>query len=148
MHLASEHPSGNANSANTSAAGGPCPVGRCPTATVLVVDDEPMVRTIVKFILEQSGYRVLEASGGREALALARACPERIDLVLSDVVMPGGGGWELVREIRKDRPGIKVLLMSGFSDEQEGCGTQGEPFLCKPFAMEVLTERIISLLGE
>ena len=82
--------------------------------TILVVEDEESVRRVTRRILEKVKYRVCEAANSDEALAICARKQERIDLVLSDVVMPGMNGLELMDRIRALRPGMKVVLMSGY----------------------------------
>jgi PAS domain S-box-containing protein len=84
--------------------------------TVLVVEDEPMLREMIERTLRQLGYEVLSAGSGAEALDLARAHPGALDLLLADVVMPQMGGSELARRLQEQRPGIPVLFMSGHAD--------------------------------
>lgn len=85
--------------------------------TVLVVEDEPALRRLITIILRHSGYRVLEAEGGDQALLAAEAEPG-IALVLCDAVMPrGGGGWTVER-LRALRPGLRVVFMSGYAADQ------------------------------
>ena len=108
--------------------------------TVLVVDDHDIVRELIAEILEQQGYRVLQASGAAEAIQILEQHQSTIDLMLSDFLMPGMRGTELARFARKIRPPMKVLLMSAM----EG----GDEVIAKPFEPEVLERRIRSLLGE
>jgi PAS domain S-box-containing protein len=118
--------------------------------TVLVVEDEPMVRAISVESLEMLGYRVLQASHGEEALEVARAYSGAIDLVVSDVVMPVMGGPALVQRLRIERPHIKVLFVSGYTDDaivRQGVLEPGVEFLQKPFALAALARRIREILG-
>ena len=87
-------------------------------ATVLVVEDEPHVRELVRVVLAQGGYAVVAASDAEEALALYRTDPARIDLVLSDVLMPGLSGAELATQLRTITPDVPVILMSGFTGDR------------------------------
>lgn len=84
--------------------------------TILLAEDEAGIRAMTRAYLEGLGYRVLEAANGAEAIALARTHRGKIDLVLSDILMPGMRGDSAVKEIRRDSPGIKALFMSGFTD--------------------------------
>jgi two-component system cell cycle sensor histidine kinase/response regulator CckA len=118
--------------------------------TVLVVEDEPMVRAISVESLEMLGYRVLQASNGEEALEVARAFAGAIDLVVSDVVMPLMGGPALVQRLRIERPHVKVLFVSGYTDDaivRQGVLEPGVEFLQKPFALAALARRIREILG-
>jgi len=85
---------------------------RLSQATILVVDDEVALRELIVRQLRSGGYKVLEAGYGREALEVARISPEPIDLVLSDIQMPGMLGTELARRLVAEHPGVRVVLMS------------------------------------
>ncbi|WP_454253713.1 ATP-binding protein [Pseudomonas sp. Marseille-Q7302] len=117
---------------------------------VLVVEDEPGVRLLIVEVLRDLGYTALEAEDAPTALALLEREPQ-LDLVVSDVGLPGLTGRELVEEIRRQRPGIAVLLVTGYAEEamdvQRFLG-QGMQLLQKPFAIEVLSERIQGLLQD
>jgi signal transduction histidine kinase/ligand-binding sensor domain-containing protein/CheY-like chemotaxis protein len=119
------------------------------TETVLLVEDEPLVRDIAKSALSDQGYQVLEAEHGEEALALAREHHAEIQLVLTDVVMPKMGGRELVEQLRKARPAIRVLYMSGYTaasiDEQDVV-EPGTAFLRKPFALAEMLGKVREVL--
>jgi CheY-like chemotaxis protein len=102
-------------------------------ANILVVDDETSLLQLVTMILGQAGHTVLSASSGVEALMVFASYPHKFDLILSDVLMPGMTGIELVRRIRALDPSVKVLLMSGFVPE--GVEVPGDLRLFKkPFA--------------
>ena len=90
------------------------------TETILLVEDEEALRELVASMLRERGHTVLEADCGRTALAVADGHPGVIDLLLSDVVMPGMNGRQVAREITLRRPAIKVVFMSGYSDEALG----------------------------
>src|SRR6202035_3270878 len=83
--------------------------------TILLAEDEPAIRDLVEFVLERNGYSVLPASNGEEAVELSRRHTGIIDLLLSDVRMPGMDGMQAARVIQGERPGMRVLLMSGES---------------------------------
>lgn len=124
------------------------PEHRLPTnpdqRVVLVADDEVLVVNIVRNALETEGYFVLAAENGEVALELSRKFPGIIHLLVSDVKMPRMDGIELRKRILEERPGIKVLLMSGTANQQiEGC-----PFLKKPFHVAALKERVRHLLAK
>jgi two-component system cell cycle sensor histidine kinase/response regulator CckA len=111
------------------------------SGTVLLVEDEPMVRAVAERALSRHGYRVITADNGEEALdVIGRG--EEIDLLLSDVVMPGMDGPAMVAEARKQRPELKVLFMSGYAEEQlrESLGVDDAHFLPKPFSVQDLAE--------
>ncbi len=115
------------------------------TETVLLVEDEPLVREIAKSALSDQGYLVLEAEHGEVALRAASAHDGEIALVLTDVVMPKMGGRELVEQLRKVRPAIRVLYMSGYTaasiDEQDVV-EPGTSFLRKPFALAEMLGKV------
>jgi two-component system cell cycle sensor histidine kinase/response regulator CckA len=119
--------------------------------TILVVEDEPVVRRLARMALEEVGYAVIEASDGVEALAALQRTDHSIQFVLSDVVMPGMGGQELARILRSDRPELPLLFMSGYQGEDvtdRGLLEPGAAFIQKPFAPQELTRRVRSLLDE
>ncbi len=117
--------------------------------TVLLVEDEDMVRSLIREILEAARYHVLEASNGREALDLCSTCDERIDLLITDVVMPELNGSELASRLRTIRPEVRVLFVSGYTDDalaQYGIVNGEQSFLPKPFDTVTLTRRVRELL--
>lgn len=106
------------------------------TETILLAEDEEGVRDAARRVLERSGYRVLAASNGEEALRIAAKYEGKISLLLSDVVMPGLGGAQLVENLRTMLPGIKVAYMSGYTDDdivRRGIITREAGFIEKPF---------------
>jgi len=107
--------------------------------TVLVAEDERAVRDSVGRMLRGAGYRVLEAGSGEQALQLAAEQPGEIDLLLTDLVMPGMGGKELAERILLTRPGSRVVYMSGYSQAWPESAQQA-PFLAKPFARETMLQ--------
>jgi signal transduction histidine kinase/CheY-like chemotaxis protein len=119
------------------------------TETVLVVDDDPGVREVAQRALVRLGYRALVASSAYEALGLADRTPGEIHVLLTDVVMPGPSGVDLSAEIRKTRPGIRVLFMSGhLPDKVEARGVKGSEteFIGKPFEVGNLARKLRRLL--
>jgi CheY-like chemotaxis protein len=117
--------------------------------TVLLVEDDPAVRETVGTMLGNLGYRVIQASGGRAALAII-AGTEPIDLLFTDVVMPGGiDGFQLIEEARRLRPQLKVLCASGYAESAiERFGRPpGIELLQKPFRARELARRIRRTLG-
>jgi len=114
------------------------------TETILLVEDEPDVRQVTRVILEVHGYRVLEASDGRQALELWQQHRETIQLLFTDMVMPEGmSGRELSQRLRADRPQLKVLYTSGYSAELAGQELPpGASFLQKPCSAELLLETV------
>ena len=117
--------------------------------TVLVCDDDDGVRKLVSDLLVFRGYRVLEASNGRQALELAARHGEAIDLLVTDVVMPEMGGNELARKLKERHPRLRVLYISGYSDDASLLSAPLEPgtfFLPKPFLPADLTRAVCSIL--
>jgi two-component system, cell cycle sensor histidine kinase and response regulator CckA len=111
--------------------------------TVLMVEDEESLRTVVERILGDEGYRVLTAASAEDALALANAEPGAIDLLVSDVVLGGMTGPELATRLKARRPALKTLLMSGYTEMPVG---SADDFLAKPFSPFELARRIRRLL--
>jgi two-component system cell cycle sensor histidine kinase/response regulator CckA len=111
------------------------------SGTVLLVEDEPMVRNVAERALTRHGYTVITADNGEEALEIV-ARGEPIDLLISDVVMPGMDGPTVVREARKSRPDLKILFMSGYAEEQlrKSIDIENVNFLAKPFSVTELAE--------
>jgi two-component system cell cycle sensor histidine kinase/response regulator CckA len=109
---------------------------------VLIAEDELIVRNVARISLESEGYFVLVGDNGEEALTLSRQFPGKIDALLSDVRMPRLDGLQLREAIMMERPGIKVLLMSG----QVDAPTPDTPFLRKPFTPAILKQRMRQLL--
>jgi DNA-binding NtrC family response regulator len=118
--------------------------------TILVVDDEPHVREFVRVVLAQGGYEVVAVSTADEALALYKADPARIDLVLSDVLMPGGTGPELAVALRAISPDVRVLLMSGFTGDRPHPESlpQDIAVLEKPFRLDGLLAAVSAAVGK
>jgi PAS domain S-box-containing protein len=113
--------------------------------TVLLVEDETMVREMATEILEECGYAVLQAKDGAEALLLAHQHKAQIHLMLTDVVMPRMSGRELAEELTPLRPNIKILYMSGYTDDaivHHGVLEEGTAFIGKPFSMEALARKV------
>jgi two-component system cell cycle sensor histidine kinase/response regulator CckA len=134
----------------TPAVTGPRPDESRP-ATLLVVDDEEMVRRLAARMLAMLGYRVLEARSGQEAVRLLRRGAHRIQGVLTDVAMPGIGGRELGETIAQCWPQIRVLYMSGFAANRmvnEGALDPSVPFIQKPFTSEQLGRKVHELLAQ
>lgn len=118
--------------------------------TVLIAEDEPAVRALASRILRDRGYTVLEAAGGKEALRIAQEYPDAIQLVLTDVVMPGMGGKLLVSSLEEVRPGIKSLFISGYTDNaivHQGILDSDVNFLQKPFSTEDLIRKVREVLN-
>jgi CheY-like chemotaxis protein len=119
--------------------------------TVLLVDDAEAVRLLARDVLRRNGYNVLEARNGGEALLICEQNKGRIDLIVTDVVMPGMSGPELVNRLAPLHPEMRVLYMSGYMDNaiiQQGLLDQGEMFLQKPFMPSVLTRKVRAALDQ
>ncbi|MBM4392248.1 MAG: PAS domain-containing protein [Deltaproteobacteria bacterium] len=119
--------------------------------TVMVIDDEPAVRDFARAVLEFHGYHVLEAQDGREAVSLFGAHRDRVGLVLLDLTMPGMDGEETFHELRALKPSVRVLLSSGYDEQQAtsrftGLGLAG--FLRKPYRAEQLMAQVRERLGK
>ena len=118
------------------------------TETILLVEDETVVRQLVAEILQTSGYAVLQAGDGPSALELLRRHSDPIDLLLTDVVMPGMSGPDVAAAVASLRPGTNVLYMSGYTDSaivHHGVLEPGIAFLQKPFSADDLTRKVRSL---
>ncbi|MBU1740882.1 MAG: response regulator, partial [Proteobacteria bacterium] len=119
--------------------------------TILVVEDEPMVRKLTSVVLEKQGYRVLEASSGGEALFLCEQQPGPIHLVLTDVVMPNMSGRDLADRLKASHPEIRVMFMSGYTDDaiaDHGVVEEGVHLIGKPFAPIDLARKVRMVLDE
>jgi PAS domain S-box-containing protein len=124
----------------------PVPRGR---EVVLLVEDETGVRAVARLMLEQQGYRVLEAANGADALRVSAEYPGRIDLLVTDVVMPQMNGRLLAERLEVARPGIRVLYMSGYTDDailREGVREEDVALLQKPFTAEGLARMVRQVL--
>jgi len=118
------------------------------TGTVLLVEDEPMVRGVAERALSRHGYTVVTADNGEDALEIL-AKGEPVELLISDVVMPGMDGPTMVREARKNRPDLKILFMSGYAEEQlrNSIDIENVNFLPKPFSVTDLAEAARRAIG-
>jgi CheY-like chemotaxis protein len=117
--------------------------------TILVVEDEAPVRVVVRRMLERLGYTVREAADGAQALAFVEASAERIDLLLTDVIMPEMHGRALAERLMTSEPGIRVLYMSGYTDDdilRRGLTQPGTVLLQKPFTPEELARAVREVL--
>jgi len=131
-----------------SATAAPDPLALGGNETILLVDDEDVVRGLVRRVLAERGYTVLEARNGSEALSVAERANGSIDLVVTDVVMPHLGGPEMVERLVQVRPDLKVLFISGYTGQATSFyGVQpGRAFLQKPFTPQALAEAVRSAL--
>jgi two-component system cell cycle sensor histidine kinase/response regulator CckA len=119
-------------------------------ATILLVEDEPPVRSTVRRLLERHGYQVLEAANGHDALSLMAARGSEIRLVVSDMVMPGMGGMELASRLRTSSPKIPVLLMTGYTEEaiaRNGDRPHDALIIEKPFSQHTMLEKVRGALA-
>jgi signal transduction histidine kinase len=117
--------------------------------SILLVEDEPMVRGMVSIVLRERGYRVHEATDGEEAVEFSQRNPSAITLLVTDVMMPRLGGPELYQRLVHQQPGMKVIYMSGHSDDRvfkAGLLSSGMAFLPKPFGPKDLLERVDAVL--
>jgi two-component system cell cycle sensor histidine kinase/response regulator CckA len=120
------------------------------TETVLLVEDEDSVRQLVRDTLAAKGYRVVEAENGEAGMTAAAQHEGEINLVITDVVMPGMDGRELVKQLVQVRPGTKVLYLSGYTEDailSEGTIEKGAAFLQKPFTLQNLSRKVREVLG-
>jgi PAS domain S-box-containing protein len=132
-----------------SALPGPLPRAAPGTETILLAEDEDGVRRVAAIVLRKQGYTVLEAGSGASALRAAAAFEGAIHLVLTDVVMPEGGGRELADQLRAARPDLRVLYMSGYIDDEivrHGIETSRDAFLQKPFTPTALARKVREVL--
>lgn len=117
--------------------------------TVLVTDDESMVLDLVRTLLQAQGYKVLLAADGPEAIRISKEHPGAIDLLLTDMVMPGMSGPELAKELMARRPLMKVLYMSGYTEYavvNQGVMERVQSFIWKPFSNAALAQKVREVL--
>ncbi len=117
--------------------------------SILLVEDDEGVRKVSREVLENSGYRVIAAASGSDALSICERHPEPIHLLLTDVVMPEMSGRELAIRVAQQRPETKVLYMSGYTDDvidHHGVLDQGIEFIQKPFSPDELARKVRNVL--
>lgn len=117
--------------------------------TILLVEDDQGVRAVAAEMLRSQGYAVIEARSGADALRLLGESPPPIHLLLTDMVMPGMNGRALVEAVLRDRPGMRVLLMSGYAEEASGSPQsppRNLPLLQKPFTVNSLAAKVREVL--
>jgi CheY-like chemotaxis protein len=118
--------------------------------TILYVEDEAVLRSVVSDCLTQLGYQVMTAQSGEEALAISAAHAGKIDLLLTDVRMPEMTGPELAARILEHRPSLKIIYVSGYPDDvvsSLGVPASGAVFLPKPFTIKILSAKLREVLG-
>jgi CheY-like chemotaxis protein len=131
---------------------GPAPEAQPPARearVVLLVEDEASLLRLTRNLLEMSGYTVLEAKDGSEALRISQEYAGAIDLLLTDIVMPGISGRSLAQQLSQQRPDMKILFMSGYTGQ--GIGEKeylerGDLFLQKPVTRDTLTRKVSEAL--
>jgi hypothetical protein len=111
------------------------------TSTILIVDDQHVVRDVIRLTLEAEGYIVLEAATPKLAIELAREA-DSIDLLVTDIVMPEMDAFELAERIATEIPGVRILYTSGYTD----AAAEG-PFIQKPFTPQQLVEKVSAVLS-
>ena len=114
---------------------------------ILVADDEVMIRNLVTILMQTEGYFVLTAADGHEGLEMSRKYPGTIDLLITDLQMPRLNGADLCAHLLEERPGIKVLVMSGADMREIVSQNVNLPFLPKPFDGQTLKARVRALLA-
>jgi CheY-like chemotaxis protein len=117
--------------------------------TILLVEDEELVRGVTRAMLSTNGYRVLVAGSGEEAIGVCRSHAGAIDLVMTDLVMPGMNGRQTVEHLERLRPGVRVLFTSGYASDEivrHGVLVEGTEFIQKPFTAETLARKVREIL--
>jgi len=126
-------------------------IARPHSATnILVVDDDHGVLKLLEFALQDAGYSVLSADGGRNAISVFEGCADRVHLLLTDVIMPDLTGPVVAERLRQRQPDLQVLFMSGFHDAelvQRFVTDKGFNLLPKPFTVESLLRSVQNVLG-
>ncbi len=143
-----ERPSGLSH---LSSRPGTCVTAVAPSSrgTILLVEDEDWVRSLARHVLQQSGYKILEARHGQEALRLWQQAKDEVQLMVTDMVMPEMNGSDLARQLLRQRPNLKVIIMSGYTDRDlfdSELLEQGAAFLQKPFLPKALSSKVHELL--
>ena len=118
--------------------------------TVLLVEDDPPIRQLIRRMLEARAYRVLEARSGKEAVVAARRCQDPIDLLIADVILPDFDGFTVTERLAPLHPETRVLYMSGYAQDsvavRGGLRESQEPYLWKPFTAEELERKVREVL--
>lgn len=121
-----------------------------PKQTILIVDDDATLRRSAAELMRKQGYKVLEAGSGADALASLRDYPGDIHLLLTDVQMRHMDGGELAEAAEQERPGLKILFMSGYTSGaalHDSVRDDGPDFIAKPFVMNALLRKVKALIG-
>jgi CheY-like chemotaxis protein len=116
--------------------------------TILLVEDEAFVRNVTREILQGAGYRVLTAGDGVAAKRLYDEFGPEVDLLLTDMILPGENGGEVAARLRWQNPGLGVLFVTGYADQIIVLKDAGEEYLLKPFCSEVLLRKVAELMDE
>lgn len=114
---------------------------------ILLAEDDPVVRNLIRTMLAKEGYAVLTANDGAEALEICTAFSDPIHLLLTDVSMPRMDGWTLAKELRQQRPEVKVIVMSGYTTETIRRENRPDAFLRKPFIPPTLLKCVQRVLA-
>jgi len=120
-------------------------------ANILIVDDEPEIRSSLGEVLSEEHYACMTAANGEEALEVINATEQKIDLIVTDVVMPGMDGHTFVRLVRQELSGVKVILVSGYSEDAIAGDIERDPsihFLPKPYSLQELAGKTKEVLSE
>ena len=121
-----------------------------PSKTILLVEDDPILRRLVRRVLQTLDYQLLEAPNGAEAVKLASEQETPIDLMVTDIMMPAMDGFELAEQFSPLHPETRVLFLTGYADDsafvRRGLRKSGYSYLLKPFTQDALTRRIKELL--
>ena len=124
-------------------------MGKNHRGTILIVDDEPDVVFFISRVCQPQGYHTITASSGIEALKYIQELPGRIDLVLLDLRMPGMGGIEVLKSIRKHQPELPVIILTALPDKRTECESLGiEAYVTKPYSLEELYRHITRVIGD
>ena len=120
-----------------------------PKATILIIDDEPDVVFFISQVCQPRGYATITATSGLEGLKYIQELGDRIDLVLLDLRMPGMGGLEVLKSIRRHHPGLPVIVLTALLDKRKDCEELGiDAYITKPYSLEELYRQITRVLGE
>ncbi len=119
------------------------------SGTILLVEDSDVVREVIARMLDAGGFTVLPASGGEDALSISRRGDVSFDLLLTDIVMPDMSGVELADRLELERPGVRILFMTGYAEDavvNEGILGRQRECIEKPFTQEQITKRVREIL--